>query len=200
MGKIRNGLSNALAFLDRQPALEGSNLLKKESTSLANALEKYNAKTEEVELSLSPNFTEVAALVEGEAKSRVTTSFIKDFTNRHCSTKLVFQKSGKPARIALLLLAAREGRLDQLRQALDRSEKYREMYHHLMETKEDNIRAKILGMPATDFKGIVTAIGLDAPRIQSGVSSSATARKQVLKQMLRDKKTDELMNGLGPDV
>ena len=178
---------------------KGQTLLKKESTSLANALEKYNAKTEEVELSLSPNFTEVAALVEGEAKSRVTTSFIKDFTNRHCSTKLVFQKSGKPARIALLLLAAR-GKTGPTSSRPFRSEKYREMYHHLMETKEDNIRAKILGMPATDFKGIVTAIGLDAPRIQSGVSSSATARKQVLKQMLRDKKTDELMNGLGPDV
>jgi hypothetical protein len=201
MIKILDALKKALDFINRHPKLEGSQLLNKESESLASALGKYNSKAEEIELSLAPNYTETAVLIEGEAKSRVSVSFIKEFTKKYCSFQLVFQKADKKARTALLMLAAREDKLKELQRNLDQNQKYREMFHKLIGGKQSDIRAEIMNMPAKDFGGLVTAVALDAPRIKSGaVSSSKTAREKVLKQILRDKMSDELMIGLGRDV
>jgi hypothetical protein len=99
------------------------------------------------------------------------------------------------------MLEAREDKLKELQRNLDQNQKYRKMFHNLIGGKQSDIRAEIMNMPAKDFGGLVTAVALDAPRTKSGaVSSSKTAREKVLKQILRDKMSDELMIGLGRDV
>jgi hypothetical protein len=201
MVKVLAALEQALKFIGRYPNLDGSHLLKKESASLASALEKYNSKAEEIELSFLPDYAETQSLIEGEAKKRVTADFIKKFTKKHCSTQLVFEKADKKARMALLLSASKDNKLHQLRQDLDQNQRYREMFQELGESSEGDIKVKILNMAAKDFTGLVVANGLDAIRTKGGaVSSSKLAREKVLKQILRDKMSDELIRGIGTDA
>jgi hypothetical protein len=201
MSKLFEELKAATDFIKRRPKLEGSHLLKKESDSLLKALEKYNAKAGELDLSFTPGYTETAALIEGDAKSRVTVQFIKDFTRSHCSTQLVFEKADKKARTALLTRATRDGKLQKLQQVLDQRQRFRDMYHELLELADTEIKTRLLAMPAKDFCGLVTTIGLDAPRLKnSAVSASKASREKVLKQILRDKTSEELMSGIGGDV
>jgi hypothetical protein len=201
MTMLLEALKRAADFVERHPKLERSHDLKKESESLGNALRKYNAKAEEMALSFTPNYAETSALLEGEAKSRVTVEFIKSFTQKNCSSPLVCAKSDKKARTALLILAARDGKLEQLKKALDQNQKYRERFQRLLEAAETEIKTKLIAMPAGDFKGLVTAVGLDALKTQSGaVSTSKASREKALKQILRDKASEELMSGLGGDA
>jgi hypothetical protein len=201
MANTMEALRRALDFLDRYPHLEGSNLLKTESERLATALEKYNSKAEGVELSLKPDFSEVAALIEGRAKRLLTASFIKDFAKKYCSTVLTVSRADKRARTDLLMLAAKEQKLQELRDVLDDSRKYRHMLHRLMDEKANEIQAKILNMPAEEFKALVEANGLDVIRTGTGkVSTKADSRKKTLKHILRDKTADDLMAGLGKDA
>jgi hypothetical protein len=201
MVKVLAALERAVKFIGRHPNLDGSHLLKKESASLASALEKYNSKTQEIELSFIPGYAETQSLVEGEAKKRVTVDFIKKFTKKHCSTQLVFDKADKKARTALLVSAAKDNKLHQLQKDLDQNQKYRELFQELGELGEGNIKVKILSMAAKDFTSLVVANGLDAIRTKGGaVSCSKSAREKVLKQILRDKMSDELIRGIGTDA
>ena len=201
MAKIFEALNTAFDFLFRRPNLDGSTLLKKESETLGKALEKYNGKAGEIELSLMPDFAETAAIVEGDGKSLITADFIKDFTSRNCSSKLVVPKADKKARTALLMLAARENKLGLLKQQLDPIQKYRELFHTLMKQHEAAIKDKIYKMKPADFANLVKAAGLDAIKTSKGtVSTSKASRDKVLKQILRDKQSDELMTGLAQDA
>ncbi len=200
MVRLSEALRKATDFIERRPNLEGSHLLKRESESLSKALEKYNRKAEEIDLSLAPYYAETAALIEGDSKNRVTTKFIRDFTKKNCSTPLVFERADKKARLALLILAAREGKLEQLRGALDQKEKYRERYHELLKSTPNEITVELMAMPAGDFSALVNAVGFDAPRTTKGaISTARDARKKVLKQILRDKTSEDLMIGIGED-
>jgi len=197
MDKVREPLQRAHGFLERNPNLDGSRLLKKEATALVKALNRYNEKTKEVELSLTPDFAETAAILEGDGRRLVTPDFVRDFTGKHCSETLTFSKANKKERTALLLLAAQDGKLRILKKKIDPSRKYREMYQSLLNESETIVEQRILEMKAADFRGIVNSAGLDAPRIKSGaVSTSKASRKKVLKQILRDKTSEELMDGL----
>lgn len=201
MTRLLEALSKAADFIERHPNLERSHLLKKESESLDKALEKYNQKSEEIGLSFAPNYAEAAALIEGDAKSRVTTAFIRDFTKKNCSSQLVLEKADKKARTALLMLAARDNKLEQLKTALDQKQKYRQIFQELLEATEREIKTRVMTIPAREFGSLVSAVGLDAPRTKSGsVSASKAAREKVLKQILRDKTSEELMVGIGQDA
>lgn len=201
MARLTDALKKAEQFLTRHPSLEASTLLKKESATLIAALDKYSSKAEEIELSLTADFVVTADLVHGEAKNRVTKDFIRDFTKSHCSAPLVVVKADKKARTALLVLAAKDNKLPKLQELLDQSQRYREMLHQLLEKRESDIRQTILSMPSQDFGALVRAAGLDAPKTGTGaVSSSRKAREIVLKQVLRDKVSDQLMIRLGRDA
>ena len=200
MKKIRESLQETLEFLNRYPNLDGSTLLKKEADSLWKALQKYNERAEEVGLSLTADFAETSSLLEGDGKNIVTPDFIKTFTRKHCSKILSFDKANKKERSELLLLAAKEKKLPILKKMIDPSKMYREMYQDIIKESTRGIEQKLLSMKPKDFQGLVNAVGLDAPRTKTGgISTSKTVRKNVLKQILRDKESDELMDALSGD-
>jgi hypothetical protein len=200
MDRILEPLERTFAFLKRNPNLDGSTLLKKEAITLVKALNKYNEKAEAVELSLTADYAEAAALLEGDGKSLVTAEFIRQFTSRHCTNTLSFNKANKKERTALLLLAARDKKLTILKKQIDPSKKYREMYQKLLSETEKVIEKQVVAMKAGDFRGIVNAAGLDAPRTRGGaVSTAKAARNKVLQQIIRSKQSDELMDNLAYD-
>jgi hypothetical protein len=197
MDKVLEPLEQAAEFLKRHPNLDGSRLLKKEATALVKALDKYNDKAQELELSLTPDYAETAALIASEGKSLVTPDFVREFTRKQCSTILDFNKINKKERDALLLLTAQNGKLQALRKQLDPTKKYRERFQRLLSESDEVIKLTIFAMKARDFQEIVKAAGLDAPRTKSGtVSTGKGAKEIVLKQILREKKSDELMERL----
>ena len=114
MDRILEPLERTFAFLKRNPNLDGSTLLKKEAITLVKALNKYNEKAEAVELSLTADYAEAAALLEGDGKSLVTAEFIRQFTSRHCTNTLSFNKANKKERTALLLQTATSMQLVQI--------------------------------------------------------------------------------------
>jgi hypothetical protein len=200
MDKILEPLTRASDFLRRYPNLDGSRVLNKEAAALVKALNKYNDKAAELELSLTPYYAETAAILEADGKPLVTPDFIRGFTGKYCSKTLSVSKVNKKEREALLKLAARDGKLQILRTQLDPTRKYREMFQRLLSESEDVIKQKILSMKAADFQGIVKGVGLDAPQTKAGaVSTSKGSKEAVLKQIFHVKRSDELMEDLTND-
>ncbi|HTY23014.1 MAG TPA: hypothetical protein VMC85_07780 [Desulfomonilaceae bacterium] len=198
MDTVLEPLNRAFTFLKRYPNLDGSKLLEKEARGLIKALIKYNDKAETVHLSLIPDYAETAGLLEAEGKSLVTPDFVAEFTRKHCSRILSFDRINKKERTTLLLLAAKDGKLKDLKKQLDPTRKYREVFQNLLSEPAEVIRKKVVSMKSGDFQGMVKAVGLDAPRTRAGsISASKGAKENVIKQMLRDKKSDELMERLG---
>lgn len=197
MQEIREHLERAFRFLQRHPNLDGSKLLDKEALALTKALTKYNQKAGEVELSLKPAFAETAGIIEAEGKSLLTPAFVEEFTRKHCSRTLSFKKINKKERATLLLLAAQDEKLETLRKHLDPTKKHRESFQRLLGETEVVIRARVLAMKPGEFQGMVTAVGLDAPLTKSGsISTAKGAKEKVIKQVLRAKESDDLMESL----
>ena len=173
-------------FMERQPNLDSSILLRSETQALCDAAKAYLAKAEEIELTLKPGYAETAALMEGDGKSIATVDFIRGFSKRYCSETLDPKRADKSARKALLLLAAEDSKLDELRNKLDPEKKYRELLQKLLESDDKTIKDRILSMKPADFKALVTANGLDAHRTSSGeVSSAKASRMKALLTMRR---------------
>lgn len=201
MATVSDQIKRVTDFLKRQPNLDGSMLLKKESDALAKAAGKYAEKAENIELSLKPEYAETLALIEGDGKNIATTRFIKEFSATCCSRTLEFEKADKKARKELVDLAARENKLSKLKKALDPERKYREQIKELMKLDETTIASRILAMTAQTFKGLVEAVGLEATRTSSGAISTSKANKnKVLKQILHMKRSDEYLAGLDDDA
>jgi hypothetical protein len=197
MAGVFESLEKACDFLRQHPDLDGSTLLKKETNALVKALGKFNEKAEEVKLSLTADYAEAAALLEGDGKPLATPAFIREFTKKHCTTTLSFSRANKRERTALLLRAARDGKLSILKELIDPSKKFRQMYQALLSKPTADIKREILAMKPAVFRGIVNAAGLSAPRTKAGaVSTAKTARKKVLHQIIRSKQSDKLMDSL----
>ncbi|MEW6349912.1 MAG: hypothetical protein AB1646_12670 [Thermodesulfobacteriota bacterium] len=197
MAELIERLQETMSVLSRHPEWERSTLLRAESRQLTAALDTYRAKVEALELSLNPDYIEAEALLEGHARNRVTAAFIKDFTRKHCSDQLVFPRVDKRARDALLIQAARDKKLRVLKDALDPEREYRQMYRDLASRPEKEIQEEVMGMEAGLLKEIVKAGVIESPRTRGGaVSTSLAARKQIVRQIIARKRSDELMAGL----
>ena len=164
-------------FMERQPNLDSSILLKTEVQALCDAAEAYLVRAEEVELTLMPGYAETAALMEGDGRSIATVDFIRNFSKRYCTKILHPKRADKKARRSLLLLAAKDAKLEELRNQLDPDRKYRELAQRLLELDSKTIEKKILSMKSADFRALVTANGLDAHRTSSGQISCAKASR-----------------------
>jgi hypothetical protein len=197
MSTVIAHVKSVLDFLKRQPDLDGSHLLKKESAALLKAVEKYLSRAEEIELSLCPDYLEAQALLEGEGKTLATVSFIKAFSRKHCSRSLAPVKADKKARSDLLLLAAADKRLSELKTALDPSKEFRDLMATLLKMGNGAITEQVLAMPAARFRCLVDANGLDAGRTAGGsVSTSKAARQKVVEQILHIKASDRTLSDL----
>lgn len=198
MVKVIDSVARVMGFLKRQPDLDGSALLKNESTALAKALEKYIHKAEEIELTLKPEYAETLALIEADGKSVATKDFIKKFSGENCSVMLSPAKIDKKARKELVLLAARDNKLGKLKKALDPSRKFRELIKELLQLTENEVTARVAALKPAEFKGLVEANGLEASRTGTGtISTSAASKTRVVKQILHIKNSDQYLTGLG---
>jgi hypothetical protein len=84
------------------------------------------------------------------------------------------------------LLAAKDSKLEELRNKLDPDRKFRDLLHKLLESDDGTIEKKILNMKPADFKALVAANGLDAHRTSSGeISSAKASRMKALLTMRR---------------
>ncbi len=193
-------LQRTAQFLRRRPNLDGSILLRREARHLLRALKAYVEKAEEVELSLSADYAETAALIEGEGREFVTPEFVREFTRTHCTETLSFDRVNKKERTELLRLAARNDKLQALKRHLDPKEQYRELFRRLICLPDDDIEAAVMSMASGDFRGLAAASGLNVPRTETGtLSASKTARNKVLGQILGEKRSNELMDQLESD-
>jgi hypothetical protein len=164
-------------FMERQPNLDSSILLRSEVQALCDAAEAYLTRAEEIELTLMPDYAETAALMEGDGRNIATVDFIRNFSKCHCTKMLNPKRADKKARRSLLLLAAKDGKLKELRTQLDPDKKFRDLLQKLLELDSKAIEKKILGMKPADFRAMVTANGLDAHRTNSGEISCAKASR-----------------------
>lgn len=198
MPKIAKEVQAVMEFFERRPSLDGSNLLKKESAALQKALNNLLAKAGEIELSLQPGYAETENLVEGTGKPLCNKDFMREFSHKHLSKNLNPSKADKKARQELLKLAAQDGKLDELRKALDPQKKYRDMLQDLMKRDDAAVKKRVMSMKPVDFRGIVTANGFEAPETKSGaISTAKSARAKVLKQILNLMENSQYLDNFG---
>jgi hypothetical protein len=197
MALIAGLVAQAMEFLKRHPELDGALLLSKESAAVAKSLEKYLEQAHAVELTLQPEYAATIALVEGDGKAVATVEFIMKFTAKNCSRALKPHKADKKARKELVMQAAQDDKLIQLRKALDPKRKYRDLMAELIKKSEDSIKSQVFSMTPVSFRGLVEANGLDVPRTASGaISTSKVNRDKVVKQIVHIKQSDRYLAGL----
>jgi hypothetical protein len=197
MALVAGLLAQAIEFLKRHPELDGALLLRKESTPLAKSLEKYLRQALDIELTLKPEYAATIVLVEGEGKTVATAEFIKKFTAKNCSRTLKPAKADRKARKELVMQAAQDDKLTQLRKALDPKRKYRDLMAELIRTSEDSIRSQVIAMAPVAFRNLVEANGLAVQRTSAGaVSTAKVNREKVVKQIVHIKQSDHYLAGL----
>jgi hypothetical protein len=197
MRDLSSSVEEVKAFLERQPGLQSSYDLRRESKALMLAIERFLDKAWELELTLSSGYAETAALMEGDCKSLASREFITSFSKNHCTKTLRPKRSDKRTRKALLIQAARDKKLKALRDALQPKKKYLEMFHDLLDLSDLDIEKRILSMKTTEMGAMARANGLEIMKTKTGrISGARRSRDLLIRQILEIKRSDESLDSL----
>ncbi len=184
MSDLCTDLRKAVIFLEKSPKLARSSHLQEPSRQLSRSLTAFLAKADEIRLEETPDFPAVANLIEGEAKPLVSVAFMRDFAKTKMGKSFNPAGSTKATRAQFLRMAAQQGKLSELREALDPKRKYKELVIELLRKTRDEIASELSQMTAKDLTGLVDANGMDAPRTGTGlVSKSRASLKKILEQI-----------------
>lgn len=194
---ILESVGEVTSFIKRRPELQRSKLLEKETRDLEKALAGYLAKAQEIEITLSPEYSEALALMNGDGKSLVTGDFMAKFCAENCGGSWAPTKRGKDGKKEFLLLVAKKNKLGKLKKALDPGKKYRELLAEMLLLTEKEIQQRISTIKADAFRGLVETNGFEAARTGRGAISTARENKtKVATQIIHMKKSDQCLSGL----
>jgi hypothetical protein len=197
MRNLSSSVDEVKAFLERQPNLESSYDLRRESKALINALDRFLAKAAEVEITLSSGYVQTAALMEGEARHLATRDFILSFSQRHCSRPVRAKRSDRKTRKALLIQTAKDGKLDALRKALQPKNEFADLLNDLLELSDEDISNRLFSMKTKDLGSLAKANGLEIMKTKTGrISGAKRSRQAVIRQILEIKRSDESLDSL----
>ncbi len=184
MNNLVPQLSEAAEFLEKYPKLGTSSDLAAPLKSLETALGKFLAKAEDLRLEQLPAYAEVAALLEGDARSIADPKFMEKFCRTRLKVKFTVPRANRRSRAEFLKRVAREGLLLALKNELDPNKRGRDLFDQLRSLDATSIRNAVGAMTAKDLTLLADANGFTAPRTGSGlVSRNRKALDQLVSQI-----------------
>jgi hypothetical protein len=184
MNSLLPQLNKATELLSKYPEMEMSSQLTAVVKSLENSLGKFLAKAEDHELQYLPGYSEVAYLLEGEARSVANLEFMRNFSKVKLGQKFAATKADKPTRLRFLKWVAKAGKLNELKNELDPGKKYRDLFYNIVKLDAETLPGKLKELSSKELTGLVDANGFKAPRGAKGiVSKSKQSINQIVSQI-----------------
>jgi hypothetical protein len=190
MNNLIPQLNKATELLSKYPEMERSSHLTTVVKSLGNSLGKFLAKAEEHEMQYLPGYSEVAYLLEGEARSVADLKFMQNFSQLKLGQKFPASRADKPTRLKFLRCVAKAGKLSDLRTELDPGKRYKDLFDQIVKLDAETLAEKLKELSSRDLTGLVDANKLKAPRVAREIVSK---RKQSIDQIVAQIKQIKLV-------